>query len=77
MIKRKSSTLAEQVQKTRPVIKENPEIFNSRFSHPTKVGKDYSSKDKKSDIPKPPNAFMIFANEWRKKLAVEHPGEAF
>lgn len=25
-------------------------------------------------IPRPPNAFMIFANEWRKKLAVEHQG---
>ncbi|KAF2905979.1 hypothetical protein ILUMI_00210 [Ignelater luminosus] len=27
-------------------------------------------------IPRPPNAFMIFANEWRKKLAVEHQGES-
>lgn len=24
-------------------------------------------------IPRPPNAFMIFANEWRKKLALENP----
>lgn len=32
--------------------------------------------DKKGDnIPRPPNAFMIFANEWRKKLSVEHPGK--
>lgn len=28
-------------------------------------------------IPRPPNAFMIFANEWRKKLAVENPGIYF
>lgn len=24
-------------------------------------------------IPRPPNAFMIFANEWRRKLAYDHP----
>lgn len=41
-----------------------------------------SSKETKEDlekkgeiIPRPPNAFMIFANEWRKKLSVEHPGK--
>ncbi|XP_046980574.1 sex-determining region Y protein-like [Schistocerca americana] len=27
-------------------------------------------------IPRPPNAFMIFANEWRKKLAVNYPRES-
>lgn len=27
-----------------------------------------------SKIPRPPNAFMIFANEWRRKIADEHPG---
>ncbi|XP_049791414.1 protein tramtrack, beta isoform-like [Schistocerca nitens] len=27
-------------------------------------------------IPRPPNAFMIFANEWRRKLAFEHPTES-
>ncbi|ENN78793.1 hypothetical protein YQE_04749, partial [Dendroctonus ponderosae] len=26
-------------------------------------------------VSKPPHAFMIFANEWRKKLTVEHPEE--
>lgn len=36
-----------------------------------------AEKDRKSEIPKPPNAFMIFANEWRKKLVVEHPGKTF
>lgn len=24
-------------------------------------------------IPRPPNAFMIFANEWRKKLCNQYP----
>ncbi|XP_067000729.2 uncharacterized protein [Anabrus simplex] len=27
-------------------------------------------------IPRPPNAFMIFANEWRRKLAFQHPTES-
>ncbi|XP_068907841.1 protein jim lovell-like isoform X3 [Tenebrio molitor] len=27
-------------------------------------------------IPRPPNAFMIFANQWRKKLAVEYPNDS-
>ncbi|CAG0881812.1 unnamed protein product [Darwinula stevensoni] len=27
-------------------------------------------------IPRPPNAFMIFANEWRKNLASEYPSES-
>ncbi|XP_071452772.1 protein bric-a-brac 1-like [Hetaerina americana] len=26
-------------------------------------------------IPRPPNAFMVFANEWRRKLALVHHGE--
>ncbi|XP_015599344.1 kelch-like protein 4 [Cephus cinctus] len=27
-------------------------------------------------IPRPPNAFMLFANEWRRKLAFEYPNES-
>lgn len=30
----------------------------------------------KEKIPRPPNAFMIFANEWRRKLATQHPNES-
>ncbi|XP_048511226.1 uncharacterized protein LOC105682886 isoform X5 [Athalia rosae] len=28
-----------------------------------------------SKIPRPPNAFMIFANEWRRKIAFQYPNE--
>uniref|UniRef100_A0A1B6DRC3 HMG box domain-containing protein n=1 Tax=Clastoptera arizonana TaxID=38151 RepID=A0A1B6DRC3_9HEMI len=31
---------------------------------------------KKLKIPRPPNAFMIFANEWRRKLAYQNPLES-
>lgn len=30
----------------------------------------------KRKIPRPANAFMLFANEWRKKLAAENPRES-
>jgi hypothetical protein len=29
-----------------------------------------------SKIPRPPNAFILFANEWRKKVAEQHPWES-
>ncbi|PSN31569.1 hypothetical protein C0J52_15950 [Blattella germanica] len=33
-------------------------------------------KRRSGKIPRPPNAFMIFANEWRRKLAFQHPSES-
>jgi len=34
-------------------------------------------KRRAGKIPRPPNAFMIFANEWRRKLAFQHPCKSF
>ena len=34
------------------------------------------SSPQKPKIPRPPNAFMLFANEWRKKLALQYPRES-
>ncbi|KDR16421.1 uncharacterized protein LOC110832614 [Zootermopsis nevadensis] len=33
-------------------------------------------KRRAGKIPRPPNAFMIFANEWRRKLAYQYPSES-
>lgn len=30
----------------------------------------------KQKIPRPPNAFMLFANDWRRKLASQFPKES-
>lgn len=35
-----------------------------------KIGSGVSTK-----IPRPPNAFLIFANLWRRKLAISNPEE--
>ncbi|XP_043269149.1 transcription factor SOX-3-like [Venturia canescens] len=40
------------------------------------VAEGASSSSGKQKIPRPANAFMLFANEWRKKLAVENPRES-
>ncbi|XP_034943823.1 uncharacterized protein [Chelonus insularis] len=39
-------------------------------------GKCANSTLGKAKIPRPANAFMLFANEWRKKLALENPRES-
>ena len=35
-----------------------------------------ASVPRKDRIPRPPNAFMLFANEYRKKLSCENPRES-
>ncbi|KAK7869961.1 hypothetical protein R5R35_013735 [Gryllus longicercus] len=35
-----------------------------------------NSLQQRPKIPRPPNAFMLFANEWRKKLAMQYPSES-
>ncbi|XP_018407723.1 PREDICTED: putative transcription factor capicua [Cyphomyrmex costatus] len=44
-------------------------IDNNKFVDATAVGV-------KRKIPRPANAFMLFANEWRRKLAAENPRES-
>nr|XP_033336601.1 transcription factor Sox-10-like [Megalopta genalis] len=39
-------------------------------------GRIADSNGVKRKIPRPANAFMLFANEWRKKLAAENPRES-
>ncbi|XP_076233968.1 uncharacterized protein LOC143178916 isoform X2 [Calliopsis andreniformis] len=39
-------------------------------------GRIADSSGVKRKIPRPANAFMLFANEWRKKLAAENPRES-
>lgn len=72
MIKKKPP-ISEILKKTKlplaKVEKQETDIMDD-----TQQLTDTKTKDNKSDIPRPPNAFMIFATEWRKKLAVEHPG---
>jgi HMG (high mobility group) box len=38
--------------------------------------KDKDVADEANKIRRPPNAFMIFANEWRRRLATENPNES-
>ncbi|KAJ8669018.1 hypothetical protein QAD02_000277 [Eretmocerus hayati] len=40
------------------------------------VGSGTVGSGNERKIPRPANAFMLFANEWRKKLAVENPHES-
>jgi hypothetical protein len=45
----------------------------------SKAGRPRKEKEICEDVSKirrPPNAFMIFANEWRRKLASENPSES-
>ncbi|RZC32207.1 bric-a-brac 1-like [Asbolus verrucosus] len=79
----------DQSDQTSDVTKEPPPLTKKR-KQPSPVPGDHMSGNKKkniktspandnqdmSHIPRPPNAFMIFANQWRKKLAVEYPGDS-
>lgn len=56
-----------------PLKEEKPEQIVS--DKPIVIDAELGSQEKKNEIPRPPNAFMIFATEMRKKLAVEHPSK--
>lgn len=50
-----------------------PVSANARAEAASGAGGPFSRKDR---IPRPPNAFMLFANEFRKKLSCENPRES-
>lgn len=75
MLKTKPTT-SDNIQKSKsPVVRDEKKVHKD-ISVRVIVDSEIGSQDKKSEIPRPPNAFMIFATEWRKKIVVEHPGEA-
>lgn len=77
MIKVKPSTELMQARKSPVISKEEKQDKMILPSQPVIVDAEKTNKDVLNEIPKPPNAFMIFATEWRKKLAVEHPGKIY
>lgn len=79
--------MMDEAEDTRPrILKRKNRIFSSKESIP-KAGTSSSNlkylpiaskgrqhaEEKGGKIPRPPNAFMIFANEWRRRLATENP----
>lgn len=79
MVKIKPHT-SELIKARRSPVHIKEERLNKvNYSSPPPVIVDAEKPNKEviSEIPRPPNAFMIFAAEWRKKLAVEHPGKIF
>ncbi|XP_044735649.1 zinc finger and BTB domain-containing protein 14-like isoform X1 [Chrysoperla carnea] len=81
--------LKEEPDDTRPrILKRKNRIFTSKESSSLPKAstsssglkyipiKNQSDEGKGGKIPRPPNAFMIFANEWRRRLATENPRES-
>lgn len=79
-----------QSDDTRPrILKRKNRIFTSKESSSLPKAstsssglkyipiKNQSDEGKGGKIPRPPNAFMIFANEWRRRLATENPRKYF
>ncbi|KAJ9584428.1 hypothetical protein L9F63_021228, partial [Diploptera punctata] len=69
-----------QMQRTEQIIVHSKEFLQPKSAEP---GNQALYKHTalllsapRQKIPRPPNAFMLFANEWRKKLAVEFPRES-
>ncbi|XP_063903417.1 transcription factor Sox-7-like isoform X2 [Zophobas morio] len=62
--------MIEKFSPSSPVDDRDTKNEKNMLSSSSVSGKDVSR------VPRPPNAFMIFANQWRKKLAVEYPNES-
>ncbi|KAL1505614.1 hypothetical protein ABEB36_005138 [Hypothenemus hampei] len=58
------------------LISEMPSGSSNNQESNKNSNKSITSKDITTPVPKSPHAFMIFANEWRGKLTVEHPEES-
>ncbi|KAF7408208.1 hypothetical protein HZH66_002745 [Vespula vulgaris] len=69
----KENFIGKQEDRSNNFSSTKQEILPTLLSFDEKNNEGNSLKRK---IPRPANAFMLFANEWRKKLASENPRES-
>ncbi|XP_012286823.1 longitudinals lacking protein, isoforms H/M/V [Orussus abietinus] len=68
----------EEENKDEPINPSSSETMETKNEQPKPRQRSVKAKEKKKiigRIPRPANAFMLFANEWRKKVAFEYPGD--
>ncbi|KAK3921673.1 Protein bric-a-brac 2 [Frankliniella fusca] len=70
----KVKSASELVASSQTLIPSDPLSLEESAGKDVELPKERLGKGDR--IPRPPNAFMIFANEWRKKLALENPTES-
>lgn len=58
-----------------PPFKKRKIVSMPSQSEPPKATSKLPTVNDSHPIPRPPNAFMLFACQWRTKLAVEYPNE--